>query len=78
MPETQGGPTTNLEDINGGPLGGDARDPGAPTTYPKDVDDGPLGGNDGGPGALTTYLQDVDGDPLRKRCQRLRSTHHVS
>jgi hypothetical protein len=43
MPETQGAPTTNLEDINGGPLGGDARDPGAPTTYPKDVDDGPLG-----------------------------------
>jgi uncharacterized membrane protein len=47
--------TTEVEDVDGGPLGGaEARGPGAPTKTLRNVDDGPSGGaGAGGPGAPT-------------------------
>jgi hypothetical protein len=35
-------PTTYLEDVDGGTLGGDAEGPAAPTTYLEDVNGGTL------------------------------------
>jgi hypothetical protein len=39
--------TTEVEDVNGGPLGVLAAGPTATTTEVEDVDGGPLGGADG-------------------------------
>jgi hypothetical protein len=66
-----------VEDVDGGPLRGDVRDPGAPTTYVEDIDGGPLGGDIGDPGTPTTYAEDVDDGPPKRRCRRSRSAHHL-
>jgi hypothetical protein len=56
-------PTTYLEDIDGGPLGGDDGDRERPPPILKTLMAGPIGGDDKGPGALNTYPKDLDGRP---------------
>jgi hypothetical protein len=60
MPEIRERPPSMLRNIDGGPLGGAAEDPGAPTINTKNVDGSPQAPMGGGGGGLRC--------PRSKRC----------
>jgi hypothetical protein len=72
-----GAPTTQLEDVDGGPLEVVSEVQERPPSTQKTSMADPLGGDAGGSGAPTINGKNiVDGRPAGVRCQRSESAHH--
>jgi hypothetical protein len=70
-------PTTQLEYVDGSPLGRRCQRSGSAYHQRKKTSTvGHLGGSVGDPGAPTINTKNVDGGPSGRQCQRFGSAHH--